>query len=147
MINLGVVFVGIAGLAVLLWIWRRKLWSATWMMWIFVISILLSQLATQTGWWTAEFGRQPWIVWELLRTADAESPNVSALQVGLSVGMFVILYSLLFVVFLYLLNKVIQKGPQPPDEEGTVTSLPDSFGEIFGRRSRVSETREPVESR
>ena len=138
MINLGVLFIAIGVLACFLWIRKRRLWDQRWMLRILVSSIVLTEVATLSGWWTAEFGRQPWIVWQILRTADAESPNVTTPQVVFSIGMFVVLYALVFVVFLRLLDKKIKDGPpDPPDEEHT-ESLPDTFGEIFRRRSRVS---------
>jgi cytochrome d ubiquinol oxidase subunit I len=138
MINLGMLFIAIGGLACILWIWKRRLWDQRWMLWILVWSIVLTQLATLSGWWTAEFGRQPWIVWQLLRTDGAQSPNVSTSQVAFSLGMFVVLYAVVLVVFLSLLNRKIKEGPPEPTEEGHTESLPDSFGEIFRRRSRVS---------
>ena len=138
MINLGMLFMGIGALGCILWIWKRKLWDQRWMLRIFVASIVLTQVATLSGWWTAELGRQPWIVWHLLRTEDAFSPNVTWGQVAFSIGMFVVLYALVFAVFLFLLNKKIKAGPpDPPDEEDT-ESLPDSFGEIFRHRARAS---------
>ena len=100
MINLGMLFIAIGGLACILWIWKRRLWDQRWMLWILVWSIVLTQLATLSGWWTAEFGRQPWIVWQLLRTDGAQSPNVSTAQVAFSLGMFVVLYVVVLVVFL-----------------------------------------------
>ncbi len=138
MINLGMLFIVIGGLGCLLWVWKRKLWDQRWMLWIFVVSILLTQLATLSGWWTAEFGRQPWIVWQLLRTGDAFSPNVGGGQVAFTIGMFVVLYALVLAVFLFLLNKQIQAGPPDPPDDDHTESLPDSFGEIFRHRSRVS---------
>ncbi|MCB0206056.1 MAG: cytochrome ubiquinol oxidase subunit I, partial [Anaerolineae bacterium] len=91
------------------------------------------------GWWTAEFGRQPLIVWELLRTAEAVSPNLVAWQIAASVGMFVVLYAILFILFIYLLNEKIQKGPESLEEmeQTPVTSLPDTFRDIFRRRARA----------
>lgn len=140
MINLGLVFVGIGLLAAAMFFWGRRLWTARWVLWILTGTIVLTELATQAGWWTAEFGRQPWVVWQVLRTADAESPNVSAAQVWTSLSMFMVLYAGLFVVFLFLLNKVIQQGPveleEPPDHQA---SLPDTFGEIFTKRSRTTK--------
>lgn len=140
MINLGMLFVAVGAVATFLW-WRKgRLWNARWMLWVLVGGIVLTELATLSGWWTAEFGRQPWIVWQVMRTADAESPNVSAGMVWFSLIMFIALYALLFTVFLYLLNKVIQKGPEPVEDDDDVESLPDTFAEIFSRRrSRVSE--------
>ena len=103
-----------------------------------VSSIVLTEIATITGWWTAEFGRQPWIVWQLLTVSGAQSPNVSSGQVWFSIGMFIVLYAIVLLVFLRLLDRHIKAGPPPPIDEDETSSLPDSFGEIFGRRSRVS---------
>ena len=74
MINLGMLFILIGLVACGLWWWKRKLWHSRWALWALVISIGFTQLATLSGWWTAEFGRQPWVVWNVLRTNDAESP-------------------------------------------------------------------------
>ena len=138
MIDLGMLFIAIGVVACLLWIWKRKLWGARWMLRVLVATIVLTQLATLSGWWTAELGRQPWIVWNLLRTAGAESPNVTTAQVGFSIAMFVLLYALVFLVFLRLLDRQIKDGPPDPPDQDHTESLPDSFGEIFRRRSRVS---------
>ena len=138
MIDLGMLFIAIGGLACILWIWKRKLWDQRWMLWILVSSIVLTEIATLSGWWTAEFGRQPWVVWHVLKTAGAESPNVTFSQVAFSIGMFVVLYAIVFAMFISLLNRMIQQGPPEPEEEGASESLPDSFGEIFRHRSRVS---------
>jgi cytochrome d ubiquinol oxidase subunit I len=138
MINLGMLFILIGLAASGLWWWKRKLWNARWMLWVLVFSIGLTQLATLSGWWTAEFGRQPWVVWQVLETNGAESPLVTSSQLYFSIGMFVLLYAGVFVVFLSLLNRIIKQGPPEPQADETTSSLPDSFGEIFRRRSRVS---------
>lgn len=138
MIDLGMLFIAIGVAACGLWIWKRRLWENRFMLKVLVGSIVLTQLATLSGWWTAEFGRQPWVVWQVLRTAGAESPNVTFAQVAFSIGMFVVLYTLLFIVFLRLLDRMIKTGPEPPPDLEETESLPDSFGEIFRQRSRVS---------
>jgi cytochrome d ubiquinol oxidase subunit I len=139
MINLGGVFVAIGLLGALFYFWRQRLFRTRWLLWVFVGTIVLTELATLSGWWTAEFGRQPWIVWELLRTTAAVSPNIDALQVLLSNLMFVVLYIILFTLFLYLLNEKIQHGPDPLEKlEGQpVSSLPDTFRDVFSRRARA----------
>jgi cytochrome bd ubiquinol oxidase subunit I len=91
--------------------YRNKLFDKRWLLWIFVWSVLLPQIANQTGWFAAEMGRQPWVVYGLLRTSDALSKTVTANQVVFSLIMFMVVYLLLFVLFLYLLNKKIIHGP------------------------------------
>lgn len=138
MINLGMLFIAIGVFACAMWIWGRRLWDRRWLLRILVGTIVLTEVATISGWWTAESSRQPWIVWEVLRTNDATSPNVSFGQVLFSIIMFVVLYILVFVVFIRLLDRKIKEGPPPPVAEEETASLPDSFGEIFRKRSRVS---------
>ena len=75
-------------------------------------SIALPYIGNQAGWWTAEIGRQPWIVYKLLRTADGASRLISAGQVLTSIILFGCVYILLFALFLYLLNHKIQYGPE-----------------------------------
>jgi cytochrome d ubiquinol oxidase subunit I len=81
-----------------------------------VLSIPLPQIANQLGWFSAEVGRQPWIVWGLKRTSEMFSPNVPAGQVLFSIIMFTIIYAFLFAVWVYLLVRLIKKGPT--DEDG-----------------------------
>jgi cytochrome d ubiquinol oxidase subunit I len=91
--------------------WKGTLWHSKPMLWVFVISVLLPELANQLGWWTAEVGRQPWIVYGLLKTAQGTSPVVASQSILISIGMFSIIYILLFALFIYLLNAKIHKGP------------------------------------
>ena len=139
MIDLGMLFAATGFVACALWAWRRRLWTTRWMLRLLVVTVVLVEIATIVGWWTAEIGRQPWIVWGLLRTSDAMSPNVGTGQVIFSIILFVVLYAIVLTVFLRLLDRKIKQGPPPPVESEVTASLPDSFGEIFGRRSRVSE--------
>lgn len=95
-----------------LWQWRRgKLFDKKWLLWTFVFTALLPQIANQFGWFTAEMGRQPWVVYGLLRTSDALSKSVQANQVLFSLILFFIVYFILFLLFVYLMNKKIQSGP------------------------------------
>lgn len=77
---------------------------------VFSFSVILPQLANQLGWFSAEMGRQPWVVYGLLRTSDALSKAVKANQVLVSMVMFTFIYTMLFALFIYLLNKKIQHG-------------------------------------
>jgi cytochrome d ubiquinol oxidase subunit I len=143
MIDLGGLFVLIGGLAILLWLWRRRLFTFRPFLWVLVVTIVLAETATIAGWWTAEIGRQPWIVWNQLRTVDAVSSTINGEQVLASLLMFAVLYGLLFVLFLFLLNRHIQEGPQPLDEEQPPESLPDTLRDVFSRQPRASAAGEP----
>nr|WP_294904806.1 cytochrome ubiquinol oxidase subunit I [uncultured Lacibacter sp.] len=110
MVACGMAMIGLTLLAA--WLWRKnKLFETKWLMWIFVFSVLLPQIANQAGWFAAEMGRQPWVVYGLLRTSDALSKTVTANQVLFSLILFTVVYLLLLLLFLYLLNKKIKHGP------------------------------------
>jgi len=95
------------------WQWRKgKLFDKRWLMKIFMWSVLLPQIANQAGWFTAEMGRQPWVVYGLLRTSDALSATVKANEILTSLIMFTLVYATLFVLFLYMLNRKIKHGPE-----------------------------------
>ena len=139
MVGLGFVFIPIGLLAALLFLWRRRLYATRWMLWILVVTVFGAVGAITAGWWTAEIGRQPWIVYNVLETAKAGSPVVSGVDVLFSLIMFIALYAILFVLFLYLLNAKIQHGPEPLDavETTAVSSLPDTFRDVFRRGPRA----------
>jgi cytochrome d ubiquinol oxidase subunit I len=77
---------------------------------VFSFAVLLPQIGNQVGWFSAEMGRQPWVVYGLLRTSDALSKSVNANQVMFSLILFTFIYTMLFILFIYLLNKKIQHG-------------------------------------
>ncbi len=83
-----------------------------------VLSVLGPQFANQLGWFSAEVGRQPWIVYGLLRTSDALSKVVKADAVLTSLILFAIIYLLLFILFIFLLNEKIQHGPEHEKHPG-----------------------------
>lgn len=130
MIGIGMFLIGLTFLASFFW-WRGNLFNQVWLLKIFVIAILLPQIANQVGWFTAEMGRQPWVVYGLLRTSDALSKTVQANQVWFSLIMFFIIYALLFALFIYLLNKKIKHGPndtQLIDNRPKQLEIAQSFG-------------------
>ena len=91
-------------------LWRGKLYNKRWLLHIFVWSVLLPQIANQVGWFAAEMGRQPWIVYKLLRTSDALSKSVTANQILFAIILFTVVYIILFALFIYLMNKKIVHG-------------------------------------
>jgi cytochrome d ubiquinol oxidase subunit I len=96
--------------------WRKKLFEKKWLMVVFVFAVLLPQIANQIGWFTAEMGRQPWVVYGHLKTSDALSKAVTANQVLFSLILFFVIYFILLLLFLYLLNKKIVHGPYDEEE-------------------------------
>ena len=103
-------------------LWRRRLdRSRTWLR-LAVPSFLLPALAIQLGWATAEIGRQPWIVYGVMRTADATSPVVSAPEILFSILLFGVIYVALGALWLFLVGRVIATGPvQEPVAEAPET--------------------------
>ena len=114
MVGAGLAAIAIAGLGVYYW-WRGKLFQTKWLLWALVFSVLLPQIANQLGWFAAEVGRQPWLVYGLMRTPEGLSAVVTANVVLTSLIMFTFIYFLLFAVFIYLLNDKIQHGPHAED--------------------------------
>lgn len=110
MISIGMALIGLTVFG-FIQLKRKKLFDQKWLLKAFIWAVLLPQIANQAGWFAAEMGRQPWVVYGLLRTDEAFSQAVSANQIWFSLILFFVIYLLLFVLFLYLLNKKIQNGP------------------------------------
>ncbi len=114
MVAIGIGMILLTLLGSYLW-WRNKLFHSKWVLWLFVFAALLPQIANQAGWFAAEMGRQPWVVYGLLRTSESFSQAVSANQIVTSLILFFLIYSLLFTLFVYMLNKKIKHGPYDED--------------------------------
>lgn len=110
MVAIGFTLIGLTLISLFL-LWRGKLFTTSLWLKILVVSVLLPQIANQIGWYTAEVGRQPWIVYGLLKTSDALSKTVTSEHIIFSLVLFTLIYAGLFVVFLYLLDKKIKHGP------------------------------------
>jgi cytochrome d ubiquinol oxidase subunit I len=114
MVAVGFGMIVVAGLG-FLYFWHGSLFEKRWLLWLLALSVLGPQIANQTGWFAAEIGRQPWIVYGLLRTPAGLSAVVKADAVLIAIVLFSLVYVLLFAVFLYLLNDKIQHGPDAAD--------------------------------
>jgi cytochrome d ubiquinol oxidase subunit I len=114
MVGVGFAMIAIAALGCF-YSWRKVLFEKRWLLWILVFSVLGPQIANQLGWFAAEVGRQPWIVYGLMRTPEGLSKVVQANVVLTSLILFTFIYFLLFAVFIYLLNDKIQHGPDDAD--------------------------------
>ncbi|MEZ0329807.1 MAG: cytochrome ubiquinol oxidase subunit I [Dissulfuribacterales bacterium] len=107
MVGLGFLFILIAGLG---WLKRREIENQSGLLKLFIYAIPLPYLASELGWAVAEVGRQPWIVYGLMKTADAVS-ILDVSQVATSLAAFVVFYSMLGIIDFYLLAKYARKGP------------------------------------
>ncbi|HXR03950.1 MAG TPA: cytochrome ubiquinol oxidase subunit I [Verrucomicrobiae bacterium] len=114
MVGVGFTMIAIAALG-FLYFRHGSLHERRWLLWILVFSVLGPQIANQLGWFAAEVGRQPWIVYGLMRTPAGLSAVVAKSAVLSSLILFTFIYFLLFAVFIYLLNDKIQHGPDDAD--------------------------------
>lgn len=114
MIAMWVLMVFVVGIGFYLWK-KNRLQEHKWALRLLVASVLFPQIANQAGWVSAEMGRYPWIVQNLLRVSEGLSKSVTANQILGSIILFSIVYSLLFVLFIYLLNDKFKHGPTDLD--------------------------------
>lgn len=109
MVGLGTIFIAVMSLAVFL-LWKKKLHLSRWLLWILMLSFPFPYIANTAGWMTAELGRQPWLVYGLMRTADGISPTVSAGNSLFTLLGFMGMYFVLGILFMFLVLKEIQHG-------------------------------------
>ena len=112
MVGLGTIFISIMSLAAFL-LWRKKLFETTSLLWMIMFLFPFPYIANITGWYVAELGRQPYLVYGLLRTSEGISPTVSSGNTLFTLLGFVGLYLLLGLLFLLLVGKTIYVGPKP----------------------------------
>lgn len=111
MVGLGTVFIGIMLLGIF-YLWRKKLALQRWYLWVLLFAIPFPYIANTAGWYTAELGRQPYLVYGLFKTADGVSENVSAGNSLFTLLGFVGLYLVLGFIMLILVGKIVHKGPE-----------------------------------
>lgn len=111
MVGLGTIFIGLLLLASIQLV-RKKLYTTKWILWALMLMLPFPYIANTAGWYTAELGRQPWLVYNLFRTADGISPTVSSGNTLFTLLGFMGLYLLLGLLFLMLAGKIIIKGPK-----------------------------------
>lgn len=110
MVGLGTIFIAVLAIAAWL-LFRGTLYQSKWMLWILMVALPFPFIANTAGWMTAEIGRQPWLIFGLMRTSAGISPLVSAGNVWFTLLGFLGLYTILGILFLFLVYREIEHGP------------------------------------
>jgi cytochrome d ubiquinol oxidase subunit I len=111
MVGLGTIFMAVMLISGIQ-LWRKKLHGTKWLLWVLMLSFPLPFIANTAGWMTAEIGRQPYLVYGLMRTIDGFSKSVSAANVWFTLLGFLGMYTLLAILFLFLVQREIAHGPE-----------------------------------
>lgn len=120
MVGLGTIFIAIMGLSFLLLLWRRRLFQTRWMLWIIMLATPFPFIANTAGWFTTELGRQPWIVFGLLRTVQGSSPAVSSGNILFTLLGFMGMYLMLGLLYVVLVVNEALRGPAIAEEPAPV---------------------------
>jgi len=127
MVGLGTVFIAVMVLAALM-LWRGKLYASRGMLWALMVCVPLPYIANTAGWMTAELGRQPWVIYGLMRTEHGVSPQVGVGNAWFTLIGFMGLYTVLGILWLFLVYREIEDGPEPDEalhSEPAVTEAAD----------------------
>jgi cytochrome bd ubiquinol oxidase subunit I len=111
MVGLGTIFIA-EMLIGLFFLWRRKLYSHRWFLWVLMLSVPFPYIANEAGWVVSEVGRQPWLVYGLMMTSAGTSTNVAAGETVFTILGFAGIYAMLSILFLFLVARIIHHGPE-----------------------------------
>jgi cytochrome d ubiquinol oxidase subunit I len=125
MVGLGTIFLAVLLVAALM-LRNGHIYRSRWMLWILMLLAPFPYIANTAGWMTAEIGRQPWLVYGLLRTNEGFSRTVSASNGWFTLIGFMGMYTVLSILFLFLIQREIAHGPEPvelpaPEQEKPFT--------------------------
>jgi cytochrome d ubiquinol oxidase subunit I len=123
MVGLGTIFIAVMAISAFL-LWRGKLYDARWMLWVLMLSVPLPYIANTAGWMTAELGRQPWLIYGVMRTIHGFSPRVAAGNAWFTLIGFMGMYTLLSMLWLFLIYREIERGPESEGEPLTDLTSP-----------------------
>ena len=124
MVGAGMVMGLLATLGLFLLV-KKQLFNRRWLLWIFVGAIALPYIGNTTGWIFTEMGRQPWLVFGVLKTTEGVSPNVSPAMILTTLIIFIVLYGILAVVDVFLLSKFARQGVEEAEIEHDQTQEED----------------------
>ena len=122
MVGLGTIFIAVLGVSALQ-LWRGRLLESRALLWLLMLAMPFPYIANHAGWVVAEVGRQPWIVYGLLRSADAASQNVTAGMTYFTLLGFMGLYALVGMLYLVLFLRIVQRGPDEGQREAPVGAI------------------------
>jgi cytochrome d ubiquinol oxidase subunit I len=111
MVGLGTIFIAIAVLCGV-WLVRGRLYHSRWLLWILMLTVPFPYIANTAGWMTSELGRQPWLIYGVMRTAKGASATVSAGNALFTLVGFMGVYLVLGILWLFLVYRIIEKGPE-----------------------------------
>jgi cytochrome d ubiquinol oxidase subunit I len=111
MAGLGTFFIAIMALSAF-FLWRRTLYERRWLLWILMLALPFPFIANTAGWMTAEIGRQPWLIYGLMRTAEGHSTNVSSGNALFTLIGFMGMYAMLSLLYFFLTTRIIAHGPE-----------------------------------
>ena len=123
MVGLGTIFAAIAVVSAF-FLWRRILPRMRWMLWILMLAMPFPYIANEAGWVVTEVGRQPWIVYGLIRTTEGASPTVLPAETIFTIIGFLGMYFILGVLYLYLVLREIGAGPGALALDATAEAVP-----------------------
>jgi len=110
MVGMGVIILAVSWFGV--WLrWRGRLETTRWFLWIAFLSFPTGFVAVLAGWFTAEVGRQPWVVYGLLRTRDAVTPSLTGGDVLFSLIAYIVVYAVIYSSGFYYIYRVLRDGP------------------------------------
>jgi cytochrome d ubiquinol oxidase subunit I len=110
MVGMGLIMLAVSWFGIFLR-WRGRLESARWFLWVAFLSFPSGFIAVLAGWFTAEVGRQPWVVYGLLRTKDAVTPSLTTGDVLISLACYVVAYATIFGFGLFFIHRLLRDGP------------------------------------
>lgn len=123
MVGLGTFFIALMGIAAFR-LWRGTLYGARGMLWILMLAMPFPFIANTAGWLVTELGRQPWVVYGLMRTAEGTSAQVSSGTIWFTLLGFFGMYFLLGVLFLFLIARLVANGPEiAPEPPGAAQGV------------------------
>jgi cytochrome d ubiquinol oxidase subunit I len=130
MVGMGLIMLAISWFGLFLW-WRGELEASRWFLWTAFLSFPTGFVAIITGWYTAEVGRQPWIVYGLMRTSEGITPSLTAQTALLSLVCYVVVYLTVFSFGAFYIYKLLREGPHEElaKPRGATPSRPMAFAD------------------